>query len=69
MNGWGGNHCEIGGKIGDVGRKQQRSICKKPCKNGTCIHGACQCNKGWIGKFCNQRNKRRRSTTKLIQRD
>lgn len=53
LDGWLGDHCEIG-------RKTPRSTCKKPCKNGTCLStGICECKKGWSGKFCNQRNKRR----------
>lgn len=53
LDGWLGDHCEIG-------RKTPRSICKKPCKNGTCLStGVCECKKGWAGKFCNQRIKRK----------
>uniref|UniRef100_A0A2M3Z3K0 Putative wif domain protein n=1 Tax=Anopheles braziliensis TaxID=58242 RepID=A0A2M3Z3K0_9DIPT len=48
-----GDHCQIG--------RRQRSACKRPCKHGICQRNhTCQCDKGWYGRLCNQREKKQR---------
>ncbi|XP_053678886.1 protein shifted [Anopheles nili] len=51
-----GDHCQIG--------RRQRSTCKRPCKHGFCKpNHTCECNEGWYGRLCNQREKKHRSDT------
>ncbi|XP_052864411.1 protein shifted-like isoform X2 [Anopheles cruzii] len=50
-----GDHCQIG--------RWQRSACKRPCKHGICQRNhTCECEKGWYGRLCSQRENKRRDS-------
>lgn len=52
--GLGGNHCEVGRRVGDCSCRGENCATSHTCRHGRCVAGACVCEPGWRGRWCHR---------------